>query len=100
MILVISDSFDISTNEVIEWFYFYKIPFKRLNIQSFISGKYKISFNNSEMSLNIDGIDFIELKGVWYRRWLSFNQLKYGLDRYSDLSINEYSNVKYNFLES
>lgn len=56
-ILIISVQSDYTTNKVLQWFKYYQIPFKRINIDNNIDLIYELSV------LNLD-----EFSGYWYRR--------------------------------
>ncbi len=72
MILIISNSDDGSTINVIDWLTYYNVDFIRINPESKISLK-KIVFDKdsiSEFILVIDGVEInlFDIKGFWYRR--------------------------------
>lgn len=99
MILVITDSFDVSTNQVIDWLNFFESPFKRLNNQSFIWGKYSFRYDLKREKLYIDNIEVQEFTAIWYRRWISFNKFNYGLENFVNFPVSQFSNIKYNLVK-
>ncbi|WP_426276122.1 grasp-with-spasm system ATP-grasp peptide maturase [Chryseobacterium sp. S-02] len=56
-ILVISVESDFTTNKVLQWFQYYKLPFKRINLDT------NINFVEELFGLNLN-----EISGYWYRR--------------------------------
>ena len=67
-VLVISNEYDVSTKDVLEWFHYYNIPFFRINEGNIIRIK-SITLGES-IFLDIDGktIDLYDYTAVWYRR--------------------------------
>jgi ATP-GRASP peptide maturase of grasp-with-spasm system len=76
MILIITEAKDVSTNKVINWLNFYKVPFVRLNDTTQIIIEEMVILNNSvDFSFTVNTefysnklIKFSDIKGVWYRR--------------------------------
>lgn len=71
MILIISKQIDFSTDKVIEWLLFYKIPFIRLNHEDKIND-ISITTSKEETSIFIGtndiSIKLNEIEAIWYRK--------------------------------
>ena len=67
MILVIGESNDITTNNVVEWLNHYKIDYKRVNFSDFTSLNY-LRISNEFCSIKVEGIDAANIRAVWHRR--------------------------------
>jgi ATP-GRASP peptide maturase of grasp-with-spasm system len=94
MILIISNDAEFTTNDVIDWLRFYKIPFKRISSTNDLIVN-SLTFNKSVVNFNfeIDGetFNFNNIKAVWYRRSeLTIKTLKYtsGVDTEFDKQVN------------
>lgn len=95
MVLVLSDDNDYSTNVVLDWLAYKKIPFKRVNSNDEII-LISIDFNNLyfEIKINSELICSSDISGFWYRRgFLNFKTLPLPNDFYF------YKKIKYNLLE-
>lgn len=75
-ILIISVQSDYTTNKVLQWFKYYQIPFKRINIDNNIDLIYELSV------LNLD-----EFSGYWYRRGELVNRTN---DNIYNIEIQKY----------
>ncbi|MDR2064574.1 MAG: grasp-with-spasm system ATP-grasp peptide maturase [Prevotellaceae bacterium] len=71
MILILSDEFDQSTNDVIDWLLYFKKPFIRIN-DTDICEIIKIQFEENKTKIVIKvknrKIDFDDVSTYWYRR--------------------------------
>lgn len=69
MILIISDSNDRSTSDIIQWLNFYKKKFIRVNGSDIVKLN-QIAINSGKISINKNGaiINFNSIKSIWYRR--------------------------------
>lgn len=97
MILIISDNNDVSTNDVIDWLYFHKLSFFRINDTDKIQLKFlSISNDNLNIALQVNDnviIKIDEIKSFWYRRGYLNYDLK--LDNFPDFQNKSFGeNVK------
>ncbi|TXD49763.1 grasp-with-spasm system ATP-grasp peptide maturase [Polaribacter sp. IC073] len=67
MILLISSKYDITTSTVIDWLNKYKVEYKNLNTEEFNSLN-SFTLSNSNISVVIDKLDFINVSCVWHRK--------------------------------
>jgi ATP-GRASP peptide maturase of grasp-with-spasm system len=77
MLLILSEEFDVTTNEVIDWLEYFKIPFIRVNNTSLITIEH-IEINNNSISWNLTisekfnnkltKVNSEQIKAFWYRR--------------------------------
>lgn len=75
MILILSQAyFEPSTDEIINWLDYYKLPWRRLNGLDFMQSLEIDDKNN--LSCSVKGFDFTDVKVVWFRRWLSSRCIK------------------------
>ncbi len=89
MIYIVSESFDISTNKVLEWIHFFKKDFRRINTDT----------NHLDVSINIDENNSFLENTFWIRRgYFPFvsNELKGSI--YQKHLKSEYFKIHY-FLE-
>jgi ATP-GRASP peptide maturase of grasp-with-spasm system len=71
MILILSKSFEPSTDLVIDWLYYYNASFMRLNaIDSFFKANIDINISNISNQLLINGIIDKKINCIWLRRWM------------------------------
>lgn len=99
MLLILSDSDDVSTNKVIDWLLFYKIPFFRINgVDSINEVKIYLSNQNSNFSFKVDKkndfvyfLSYEKLTCFWYRRgYLNIKYRKLLDEGIEENSINSY----------
>lgn len=72
MILILSTTSDINTNEVIEWLRHFNTPFLRINDEDVVSGDIELCYNLKDGSFEIKGISTVKLKEikiVWFRKF-------------------------------
>jgi ATP-GRASP peptide maturase of grasp-with-spasm system len=70
MILILSHSFEPSTDIVIDWLYYYDNPFIRLNtLESFFKAHLNINISNTRNQFLVNGISDEKLNCIWIRRW-------------------------------
>lgn len=71
MVLIISDTDDLSTHEVIDWLRFYKIDFLRISRNDKIIFN-KIVISNTDLNvsffINNKQYSLTDFKAFWYRR--------------------------------
>jgi ATP-GRASP peptide maturase of grasp-with-spasm system len=93
MILIISEEADLSTSLVIDWLFYYKLNFIRLNENDELSlelenNDFKISTKNNSFYLS-------SIKGVWYRRgFLNFKIKSIGEKKIDKYRENEFINLR------
>ncbi|MGB3466019.1 MAG: grasp-with-spasm system ATP-grasp peptide maturase [Cyclobacteriaceae bacterium] len=76
MILILSQSdLESSSDQVIEWLDTFNVDYKRINGIDFYQNL-KLSFHKSGPKFSHPAIDLSIIKLVWFRRWMSFNDLK------------------------
>ncbi len=72
MILILSDSTDVSTDYAIEWFRYYNIPFIRLNDKDLVNTVVSVEFRKGKVDIifNFKGelIPLDAITGTWFRR--------------------------------
>ncbi len=102
MLLILSKDYDESTNDVIDWLYYYNTPFKRLNGDDFMKLKYSYTYKldtNNNSYLNIGDINLKNVDTVWFRRWVSFNfSFKESLEIIKDVAAVSLSDIKNNIV--
>lgn len=73
MVLILSRQSDYSTNKVIDWLSYYKVPFFRLNDEDLALGKIKVNFNLNNNTYffkkNNQVIDISSINIVWFRKF-------------------------------
>ncbi len=69
MVIILSESADFSTLEVIKWLKYFKIDYVRINRTDFLSID-EIDLNSDSIVLNIEGqkLNLSKVKSFWYRR--------------------------------
>lgn len=67
-VLILSNEYDVSTKDVLDWFHYYNIPFYRINEEDII--RIKTVVLGESILLELDGkqIDLYKYDAVWYRR--------------------------------
>lgn len=84
MILIISESSDLSTSKVINWLHYLKVPFLRINDSGHITLEMlEIDDKGVDFKINVtsrfynETIKYSDINGVWYRRGtISFKPLE------------------------
>src|SRR6187549_3771747 len=91
MVLIQSDSHDLSTQEVIDWLVYYNCPFVRINTEDKVT---LISF-----TLNNQNTDF-EIKIVKYKTneifYLLYSEISFYWYRRGHIVLDNYTNIYYN----
>ena len=95
MILIFSEQFDLSTNQVIDWIWYSKPKTKMIranesSIFEIICTEKKIKFKQDSITFSLDSIN-----SIWYRRFNSdcFNYKKFNHDNLDNFLSNEYFNI-------
>ena len=67
---------DASTNDVIDWLYYYNKDFVRLDGQKYRDGEYPFSFSieNDTCRFSIDEKDLNGVTSVFFRRWIPYKE--------------------------
>lgn len=91
MILILSEPFDTSTTDVIEWLDFYNKKYVRVNANDPI----EIEFHGNDVVFKIDTISFklSEIKSFWFRRG------RFSFSNDYDTSISQFENFQQNELD-
>lgn len=74
MILIISQTVEHSTDQIIDWINYYGMSVKRMNGVDFYK-KVKVVLRNDTFEVQVEGIDWEEINAVWFRRWLYFKDV-------------------------
>ncbi|ELR68406.1 Integrase [Fulvivirga imtechensis AK7] len=90
MILIISQSLEATTDRIIDWINYYKIPFKRLNGID-VYRNISVKIDAYEKSIKIKGLDLTKVKVVWFRRWFGFEDRS---EVYFDQSLSKINSLK------
>jgi ATP-GRASP peptide maturase of grasp-with-spasm system len=110
MILIISDSYDFSTNDVIDWLKFLGGKFIRVNgIDTITDKPYCVTFETTSISSH--ELDDSNIKAIWYRRWYQSrvsenimieedNILQNDINRYLNREFNSSSKAFFSKLKS
>src|SRR5690349_17361487 len=78
MILILSQDYDLTTEDVIDWLMHYNIPFMRLNGSHLFSSDYlnfAVTLQKSNLYIELN-LDFADVRTVWFRRWQSESSLE------------------------
>jgi len=67
LIIIISEENDNSTNKVIDWLLYYKVKYHRIT-QTKTLDLLEYNISNNNITVKIDGINFKDITGFWYRR--------------------------------
>jgi len=67
-VLILSNEHDVSTKDVIDWFYILEIPFFRINEENSIAIKSIVIDQSIVLEVNGEVIDLYDFDAVWYRR--------------------------------
>ena len=67
MVLLISETNDITTNEVVAWLNAYGVTYQRMNNDEY-ARLHHIALSNTQCKIQVAGIDPSHLKKVWHRR--------------------------------
>jgi len=97
MILIISQTHDASTDDVIDWIDFYGEKFQRLNGVDFYK-TIKISIDNSCFDLKFGELELDKIRAIWYRRWVGFEDRHDILLKQSLANINPIKNQFNHFI--
>lgn len=85
MILIVShDSIDEPTNDVMDWLYFHKANFQRINGDEFYFDKeFSINYEESYIETKDFKVQSKDVNVVWYRRWInrSVNSIRKEFDK-------------------
>lgn len=102
MILILTDDDESSTNDVIDWLFYYNIPFRRINENSVVFIEQLVLEDKTNFILNVinpvdmgtvECINLCDLTGFWYRRGEikpSWEEVNHG-----DFSKKELKNLNY-----
>lgn len=97
MILILSSEDDNSTNDVIDWLYYYKVKFVRISKKNRLKIKsIKILNNEIDISLIIDSLEYklSDFNGFWYRR----SEFHFIIERFKEIANTDIDNSLNNFL--
>ncbi len=101
MILILSEKFDPSTNDIIDWLRFFNVPFLRINYNDSYAISYKacITSEESSESIIIDNQEYQleDFSAFWYRRgglpgYREINDFTISEDTISDAELKK--NIK------
>lgn len=75
MVLIISQSrYEPSTEDVIDWLSYNKIPFHRINGIDIIKN-IRIDISNKGLIVDLKNVDWSEVSVIWFRRWFSLQDI-------------------------
>lgn len=95
--ILTSSDYDLSTNEVINWFLMNKVRYKRLNVNQFqFNENLKIKLTNfdNQFIFNGEKINFDDKCLIWYRR-IGINRDDFGYkSELNFFNLNKYLNFR------
>ncbi len=70
MILILSQTSELTTDYIIDWIDYLGVPFKRMNGIDFYQ-RAKIHLTNAGLQIQVQDVDWTKINAVWLRRWMS-----------------------------
>lgn len=97
MILLLSTTLDLSTNDIIDWLDYYDANYERIDGDVYFNSdiEYKCRITNKDIKISLGELSLNKIKSVWHRRWIKYNNsfIK-ELDYFDEISIGTKANIK------
>ncbi|OJJ17306.1 grasp-with-spasm system ATP-grasp peptide maturase [marine bacterium AO1-C] len=100
MILILSNSGDLSTELVMDWLNVYNHPFIRINSQDFVDKSCFVSLSPPQLIIDEQVVPAQEINAIWYRRFGGFTNSSFFTDHRTQLTqqaINQLQAEFYSF---
>jgi ATP-GRASP peptide maturase of grasp-with-spasm system len=99
MILILSQDFDNSTNDIIDWLNFYKSEYVRINGGDFLNYNFNYKFDINKNDISLLDIELDSVKVVLFRKWIMFNNaFNNELEKFGEFSHNVLADIKNNLV--